>query len=977
MPLWWVDRLVFFVLAASTAMQAAQSSPPIARSERDEVLLDVVVRDKHGRLIRDLRPDEVHVTDDGTPVSAVSFRLVTLDGDQHPSAGREAQAKTPPRLITLVFEQFGPEGRIMARNGALALIKSAEGANVYYSVLAVSASIELVQPFTKDPAEVRKAVERVTSSAHRNQPLASRSIPAGSGARTAASMDSAPAGSLADNERGTEAILSRMMETVVDPSVTTGMRAMRSAPALESLLLVARSEGSVPGRKTLVYFCEGLQIAESQHQQLRSIIEAANRANLSIYPIDVSGLDYQMSNSSFMNAMPLPSISREQLGRGGAAAQASGPVTPSVAQNPRSRDLRMMESMDLNIGGSQAGFRTALSELAARTGGFLVFNTNDVRKQVRRIAEEALAYYQITYVPPPTPLDGRFRRISISVDRPKVTAQTRDGYLAVPKVSGLPMQPFEVPLFNELARDPLRHDFAHHAAVVPLRPVGDQVETAVFVESSLGSLNAEEDAAAGVVRLHGAALVVIRDSKGAVVERFARDDPFQAPLNRRETLRKTPWPVEARVALAPGVYTVETVLADKQTDRASVRRGEFRVEPWGAGPHIAGLAFVRGIVITPPGAHRALQSGDRAVDPEFDVTLPGGKGSTATVHLLASGRAGVPIRVEIAVAREGRDLARGVLFEGEAKSEMPLLSTIDAAAFPGGDYELQVKAIQDKQESVASLPLKIAAWEQPKEEGGADVSTAAEPALVEVRPQEKWTAPPPTAEQRKLLDAARLTALDYAGHLPNFICLQSTRRFEDPSGKDEWRQKDEYSQVITWQNGVESYDPIGERNRKQDRETNVVRVSSAGEFGSVLGNIFKPEAKADFRWLRSEWVAGRTAEVFGYRIAQENSQYSVYYLGRQKYKLKPALRGIVTIDATTGETLHLELEAEQLPGQMADLRITIDYEPTSVGGRDFLLPSAATLRTRVGPRLLIRNEIRFSAYRRFEANTNIEYRPAK
>ena len=757
-----VDRLLIAVLVASTAVKAGQPNPPLVRGDHDEVLLDVVVRDKHGRLIRDLRQEEVHVTDDGTPVQPVSFQWVTLGGDQHAGAVPESQnAKAPPRLITFVFEQFGPEGRVMARDGALAFIKAAEGVNVYYSVLAVATSVEVVQPFTKDPTEVRKAIERITSGIRRSQPFASGSMAAGSGARTNAAMDSGAASSLADNERGTDAILNRMMESVVDPSVTIGMRALRSAPALQSLLLIARSQGSVPGRKTLIYFCEGLQIAESQRQQLRSIIEAANRANLSVYPIDGSGLDYQMSSSSFSNAMPLPSVSREELGRGGSGAQSRLPPDPSAAQNARARDLRMMESMDLNIGGSRAGFRTALSELAASTGGFLVFNTNDVRKQIRRIAEEALAYYQIAYVPPPAPLDGRFRRISISVDRPKVTAQTRDGYLAVPKVPGVPMQPFEVPLFNELARAPLRYDFEHRTAVVPLRPVRDRVETAIFVESSLGNLHAEQDDAAGVVRVHGAALVAIRDSKGAVVERFARDDPFQSPQNRRERLQIEPWPVEARAVLAPGVYTVETVLADKQADRASVRRSEFRVEPWRDGPHIAGLSYVREVVITPPNAHRALQSGDRAVDPEFNLTLSGGKGSTASVYFLASGKAREPIRVEIAVAKGGRDLARGVVFEGPAKAEMPLLSTLDAAAFPGGDYELQVKAIQDEQEFVASLPLKIAAWEQPKADGSADLNATdgaatVEAAAVEVRPPESGPRSCPTPNSR---DSWRLPGL--------------------------------------------------------------------------------------------------------------------------------------------------------------------------------------------------------------------------
>jgi hypothetical protein len=385
-----------------------------------------------------------------------------------------------------------------------------------------------------------------------------------------------------------------MMNSVVDPSAVLGMRAVRAAPALQTLLNLARSESGFPGRKTLVYFSEGLQMTEGQRQQFWSIIEAANRANLTTYPIDVSGLDYQVSSSTFANEMPLPSIGRVGLNPM-TARTGNINYSPdiSIAQNSRARDLRMMESMDLNPGGSRTGLRGPLSELAVSTGGFLVFNTNDVRKQTRRIAEEALAYYEVTYVPAPAPLDGRFRRVSVTVDRPKVTAQTRDGYIAVPKVPGAPMQPFEVPLFNELAKQPGRYDFEHRTAVVPLRPVRDRVETAILIESSLGALQVQEDPAAGLLRMHGAALAVVRDSRGKIVERFARDDPFQAPQNRRDRLLKTLWPMEVRAELPPGTYTFETIMADKQADHASVRRTQFVVEPWKPGPHVSGLAFVR------------------------------------------------------------------------------------------------------------------------------------------------------------------------------------------------------------------------------------------------------------------------------------------------------------------------------------------------------------------------------------------------
>ncbi len=960
-------------LLGATAIAAQQPGQQVLRTERNEVVLDIVARDKHGRLIRDLRPSELHISDEGTAVQPAGFRLVASGSD---TTTQESSSKKgrQPRLITFVFEQFGPEGRIVAREGALALLKAAEQSDVYFSVFSVAAGTKLIEPFTKDSDLAKRAIESVTTGARRNLVSTPAQSPTGAHSQDDQSLDSGKPGAWADGEHGTEAILSRMISNAIDPSVAIGMRAARSAPALQALLALARSQGMITARKTLVYFCEGLQVAESQRQQFRAIVDAANRANMSIYPVDVSGLDYQMASAG--NQLPLPSLQTGQkLPITGTNHQISRGGDIAAPLNARARDLRVIDSMDLEGDGSRSSMRNALFDLATNTGGFLVFNTNDVRKQTRRIAEEALAYYEVTYVPPASPLDGSFRRIAVDVDRPKTSVQTRKGYFAVPSVPGVPMQSFEVSLFKELDAQPGRHDFSHKTAVVPLRAARDRVEVAILAEASLNDLQSIDDAAAGVCRIHGAMLAVIRDEKGAIVERFARDDPFQGPLNRKESYRSAPWLLEVRSTLAPGRYTLETVMADKQANRASIERHPFEIAKWTEGPHIAALTYVRGVSTASADSPRPFQSDGKAVDPAMDAKLPGGKGSSATVYFLASGTNGSPIRVEIAVSKDGHDVARGVLHEGPAKLEMPFVSTLDASSLPGGEYEVRVKAVQGEQSSVASLPLTIAPWSGPAVASKGAAVPEPEPVAVSARKPEEWIAAPPTEQQQRLLESARTSALLYAQSLPNFLCLQTTRRFEDPSGKQEWRQKDEYSEVLSWQNGVESYDQVGGRNRRKNKQTSEIRVSSAGEFGTVLKTIFQPEAKAEFRWLRSESVAGRSAEVFAYRIAQENSQYKVYYVGRHNVAVKPALRGIVTIDTRTAETLHLDLEVDPAAGKspFADLKISIDYDTASVAAREFMLPSTATLTTRVGSRLLVRNEMRFSGYRRFDTETKIQY----
>src|SRR4051794_25253643 len=101
-------------LAATSAIAAPQlpaSQEPAIRTGAEEVILDVVVRDKKGKLVRELGPADFEVYDNGTQMPIRSVRLIE---------GKEAIAKTGTtaldplrqiRLVTLVFERLSPEGR--------------------------------------------------------------------------------------------------------------------------------------------------------------------------------------------------------------------------------------------------------------------------------------------------------------------------------------------------------------------------------------------------------------------------------------------------------------------------------------------------------------------------------------------------------------------------------------------------------------------------------------------------------------------------------------------------------------------------------------------------------------------------------------------------------------------------------------------------------------------------------------------------
>ena len=164
------------LLACYAPPTAAQDPPPelqaqVFRVEAEVVMLDLVVRDKKGRTVRDLRPGELQVFEDGVRQEPSGFRYVdtraagvTLEETpERPSAtAKPAEESRHLNLVTLVFDQLGPDGRQIARKAALDFLELANRPDVFVSVFQVSESLKLVQQFTIDRDLVREGIRAAT-----------------------------------------------------------------------------------------------------------------------------------------------------------------------------------------------------------------------------------------------------------------------------------------------------------------------------------------------------------------------------------------------------------------------------------------------------------------------------------------------------------------------------------------------------------------------------------------------------------------------------------------------------------------------------------------------------------------------------------------------------------------------------------------------------------------------------------------------
>jgi|SRR5580698_8921993 hypothetical protein len=90
-----------------------------------------------------------------------------------------------------------------------------------------------------------------------------------------------------------------------------------------------------------------------------------------------------------------------------------------------------------------------------------------------------------------------------------------------------------------------------------------------------------------------------------------------------------------------------------------------------------------------------------------------------------------------------------------------------------------------------------------------------------------------------------------------------------------------------------------------------------------------------------------------------------------------AFHGELEIDGTTGEVIHFTYVADHLPRALNVDRVTteVDYEFADVNGRKYLLPARS--KTVTEGAISVRNDIEFREYRKFSADSTIDYGSGK
>jgi VWFA-related protein len=234
---------------------------------------------------------------------------------------------------------------------------------------------------------------------------------------------------------------------------------------MDQIKLLIRQLGTFPGHKTVLLLSPGFT-TNGEPDQFQAMLNKANLADLSFYAFDANGFSQtSTAQASTMAMQHVAALSQQQRVESTMKAGDTGMGSSGVVAELSRQDNYLHDAV--RTSDSQVGLRA----LAEGTGGFLVANTNDLRKPFQQIVEDAETHYEADYHPSSGKYDGHFRKIEVKLARADLKVDSRNGYFAIPDFGGTaPLQPFEMAGLATLNASPPPHAFDFRTAAFQFRP---------------------------------------------------------------------------------------------------------------------------------------------------------------------------------------------------------------------------------------------------------------------------------------------------------------------------------------------------------------------------------------------------------------------------------------------------------------------------------------------------------------------------
>ena len=482
-----VLSLLFVSFSAFSAYsQTPNDTEDVVKITTKLVQVDVVVTDKSGQQVRDLKPTEFEVTQDGkrqqitaaTYVSPRSGPTTPVINDLRsggknaggPAATRSVNATG--RLIAFLIDDGSCSATIwgmdVAKKAVSAFVREKMQPDDLVAIYRTRAGSSVFQQYTSDRNSLLRAADKIRWY----PPQGSCSVSDGSGTEAARANTFAKPTSQGVQSVTIESDPERQRreyneEWNASNQIVGTLGVMRYA-----ISGLARS----PGRKTMFVLSDGIAIRDRQNRRvnakeiMRDVTESANRAAVVIHTFDLRA----GGNPGMIEA-------RDQV-----SVQDDFTATDALPRGRIADADRLQEG---------------LAVLAEETGGELYHGTDSSDGKMASILDRESGYYLIAYEPDEGSFKGKnFNEIDVKVMRPDLRVQHRSGFIGVADANADGSKPVRKSEYSEL----------YEAIAAPLPKPGLSLD----LMASFGNSATSGSFVRSVVHVDGPDLTFVDDSNG-------------------------------------------------------------------------------------------------------------------------------------------------------------------------------------------------------------------------------------------------------------------------------------------------------------------------------------------------------------------------------------------------------------------------------------------------------------------------------
>jgi VWFA-related protein len=507
----------------------------------DMVLVNVVVRDKQGNLVRGMTKVDFQVLEDGKPQTIADFGFedadeIALAAQNGPTVSGVAGAPPPPppdpqspeemrnrRIIILFFDftAMDPEQIDRSVTAAKRFVEKQMSPADLVGVVSLSASLRVDLDLTANRERIQQMLDSYTSGQ-------------GQG------FDAGDTGSSEDTPETGGSF-------TADDTDYNVFNTDRKLMALESLM---QTLGGIQQKKSIIYFSNGISRSGIENQAaLRSTTAVAAKTNCSIYPVDIRGLA----------ALP-----------GGGEAQSAS--LHGVSAYNGAASISQFES--------NASSQETLSTLAADTGGKAFLDSNDFGQVFQRVQKDTSAYYVLGFYSTNPAQDGKFRRLTVRVKKPDMKLEFRQGYFAPRDFLHFQKEDREKQMTDELASDLPETDVAMYIGAAYFRLDGARyfIPVSLVIPGSQIPFVKDQEKDKASVDVIG----IVRDASG--VPFGSVRDTVTLSLDASQQVRRKNVQYNTGFILPHGKYHMKFVVRENQSGRLGSFETDLNVPDLGKAP---------------------------------------------------------------------------------------------------------------------------------------------------------------------------------------------------------------------------------------------------------------------------------------------------------------------------------------------------------------------------------------------------------